>query len=179
MDFYIEQGLLNIQLLAKALSDHQLVGDIMKATLCKWKWKIGRDKNPFIATQYKYPQDESRRLRSVREFSIRNNIEIYIGENKFPLQRENDKFIMEAAEEMGFNSFELRFLNHCRLFLNVISISDITSESGKSLDPTVMKFKNYQAGNRILEFIKANRITPSGQYGLSLLQILPGSDKVL
>ena len=34
MDFYIEQGLLNIQLLAMALSHHQLVGDIMKAALC-------------------------------------------------------------------------------------------------------------------------------------------------
>ena len=42
---------------------------------------------------------------------------------------------------MGFTSFELRLLNHCRLFLNVISISDIASEPGKSLDPTVMKLK--------------------------------------
>ena len=105
MDFYTEQGLLNIQLLTKALSDHQLVGDITKAALCKWKWQIGTGKNPFTATQYKYPQDESRWLRSVREFSIRNNIEIRIGENEFPLQRENDKYIMEAAEEMGFSSF--------------------------------------------------------------------------
>ena len=141
MDFYTEQGLLNIQLLTKALSDQQLVGDITKAALSKWKWQIGTGKNPFTSTQYTYPQDESRWLRTVREFSIRNNIEICIGENEFPLQRENDKYIMEAAEEMGFTSFELRFLNHCRLFLNVISISDITSDSGKSLDPTVMKFK--------------------------------------
>ena len=110
-------------------------------TLCKWKWQIGTGKNPFTATQYKNPQDKSRWLRSVSDFLIRNNIEIRIGENEFPLQRENDKYIMEAAEEMGFTSFELRFLYHCRLFLNVISISDITSKSGKSSDPTVMKFK--------------------------------------
>ena len=141
MDFYTEQGLLNIQLLTKALSDQQLVGDITKAALSKWKWQIGTGKNPFTSKQYTYPQDESRWLRTVREFLIRNNIEICIGENEFPLQRENDKYIMEVAEEMGFTPFELRFLNHCRLFLNVISISDITSDSGKSVDPTVMKFK--------------------------------------
>ena len=56
------------------------------------------NRHPFTATQYKYPQDKSRWLRSAREFLIRYNIEIYIGENGFPLQRENDKYIMEAAE---------------------------------------------------------------------------------
>ena len=48
---------------------------------------------------------------------------------------------MKWAEEMGFSQFELRFLNHCQLYLKVMSISDITNESGSSLDPSVMKFK--------------------------------------
>ena len=48
---------------------------------------------------------------------------------------------MELAEDLGFCSCELRFLNHCRLFLNVISLSDIVNESGRGIDPTVTNFK--------------------------------------
>ena len=55
---------------------------------------------------------------------------------------------MEWAEEMGFTSFELRFLNHCCLYLNVISVSDIANESGNNLDTSIMKYK-YLPGEKI------------------------------
>ena len=49
---------------------------------------------------------------------------------------------MEWAEEMGFTSFELSLLNHCCLHHNVICVSDIADESGKNVDPSIMKFKS-------------------------------------
>ena len=68
-------------------------------------------------------------------------MKVNIEEADYPLQRDNDKYIMELAEDLGFRSCELRFLNHCRLFLNVISLSDIVNESGRGIDPTVTNFK--------------------------------------
>ena len=135
LDFYAEQGILNIQILLKALTDNQLVGDITRITIHKWKWHLGSGNDPFWKHKYQYPQDESQWLQNVRRFAVQNGIQICSGPSNFPLQRVHDTYIMEWAEEMGFTNFELRFLNHCRLYLNVISISDISKESGNKLEP--------------------------------------------
>jgi hypothetical protein len=58
-----------------------------------------------------------------------------------PLLRENDQYIMEAAEEAGFCDSAVRFMNYCRLYLNVISLADITNESGMTIDSRVLKQK--------------------------------------
>ena len=112
MDLYIEQGLLNLQLLTKALSDSQLVGDLTWLTIRKWKWQLGTGNDPFQDSQYQYPQDESKWLQSVRHFAVRYHIRLSTVGYDYPLQRLNDKYIMEWAKEMGFSHFELRFLNH-------------------------------------------------------------------
>ena len=123
------------------MSDRQLVGDVTRLTIRKWKWQLGTGNDPFQDSQHHYPQDESQWLQSVRKFAVRYHIRLSTSGQEYPLQRVNDRYIMEWAEEMGFSHFELRFLNHCRLYLNVISISDITNELGKSIDPEFMTFK--------------------------------------
>jgi Reverse transcriptase (RNA-dependent DNA polymerase) len=141
MSLYMEQGLLNIQLLLKALSDCHMAGDVIRLTIQKWKWHLGTGGDPFQDHTYEYAHDESKWLKSVRKFAVQNQINISTGIHEYPLQRVHDRYIMEWAEAMGFSSFELRFLNHCRLYLNVISVSDISIESGRSIDPDVMTFK--------------------------------------
>jgi hypothetical protein len=141
----MEQGLLNIQLLLKALNDNQLLGNVTRSTIRKWKWQLGTGNDPFQDLTYQYVQDENKWLKLVRQFSIQNNVKISSGRKEYPLQCVHDRYIMEWAEEMGFSLFELRFLNHCRLYLNVISVSDITNESGRSIDPKVMTFKKLPA----------------------------------
>jgi hypothetical protein len=47
MDLYLEQGLLNLQLLLTALSDSQLVGDVARLTMRKWKWQLGTGHDTF------------------------------------------------------------------------------------------------------------------------------------
>ena len=100
MDLYIEQGILNMQILLKALADTQLVGDITRITISKWKWNLGTGKDPFWEHKHQYPQDESKWLQSVRTFAVQQNIQIHTGNNEFPLQRTHDRYIMEWAEEM-------------------------------------------------------------------------------
>jgi hypothetical protein len=60
LDFYVEQGILNIQILLKALADNQLVGNITRIiTVSKWKWHLGSENDPLWEHKYQYPQDES------------------------------------------------------------------------------------------------------------------------
>ena len=52
-------GLLNLQLLTKALSDRQLVGDVTRLTIRKWKWHLGTGNDSFQESKHHYPHDES------------------------------------------------------------------------------------------------------------------------
>jgi hypothetical protein len=57
--------------------------------------------------------------------------------------RENDNAIMETITASGmFRPVEIREINICRLYLQVFYTSDIADNSGKTLEPWVMKGKN-------------------------------------
>jgi hypothetical protein len=140
LNLHIEQNILNSQLLEKALFDKQMAGTITKTAIHHWKWQLGTWKNPF-ESEYKYPHNESQWLNELRKFTIQYQVKVNIEEAEYPLKRDNDKYIMELAEDLGFSSCKLRFLNHYRIFLNVISLSDIVNESGRSFDPTVTNLK--------------------------------------
>jgi hypothetical protein len=58
MDLYIEQGILNLQVLLQAMADYQLAGDIMRITISKLKWSLITGHDPFWEHKYNYPQDE-------------------------------------------------------------------------------------------------------------------------
>jgi len=86
MSLYMEQGLLNIQLLLKALSDCQMAGDVIRLTIQKWKWHLGTGGDPFQDHTYEYTHDESKWLKSVRKFAVQNHINISTGLQEYPLQ---------------------------------------------------------------------------------------------
>jgi hypothetical protein len=113
---------------------------ITKIAIHHWKWNQGKGENTFESA-YKYPHDEHKCFNKLRKFTVQYQVKVNIKKTEYPLQRDNDKFIMELAQELGFSSCELRFLNHCRLFLSVISLSDIVNDSGRGIDPTVTNLK--------------------------------------
>ena len=41
LDLHIEQNILNLQLLERALSDNQMAGTITKTAIHHWKWQLG------------------------------------------------------------------------------------------------------------------------------------------
>ena len=52
----------------------------------------------------------------------------------FPLQREQDFFLMDVAISSPlFTDTEIRFVNYCRLYLQVLQGSDICSACGTRL----------------------------------------------
>ena len=48
-----------------------------------------------------------------------------------PLLREKDEYIMVIVHRMNLSATETRYINYCRLYLNVISIADLSDEAGK------------------------------------------------
>jgi hypothetical protein len=100
-----------MQLLKRALKDSQMLEIITRVALQHWQWQLGTGNNPFHS-KYRYPHDESKWLKELRKFTGQYQIEINIGGNEYPLQRENDEYIMDITKDVGLGSFELRFLNH-------------------------------------------------------------------
>ena len=52
-----------------------------------------------------------------------------------PLQRQNDLFLMDLVlDSVQFKPCDIRRINYCRLYLNVLLLSDITTASGREID---------------------------------------------
>ena len=55
-------------------------------------------------------------------------------------QRENDQYIMDIIfRSAQFKPVEIRKLNYCRLYMNVVTLADITKPNGLNLDPCLSK----------------------------------------
>ncbi len=57
----------------------------------------------------------------------------------FKLFRHDDQFLMSAFLHQGYGPQQLKILNDCRMFLKVITLSDITTSCGTRLKPSVVE----------------------------------------
>jgi len=70
-------------------------------------------------------------LTSLWQFTSQAKIVLDIEHKWLPqLPRENDAFIMDLALTYRFTPMQLKYINHCRLYLQVLTISEITDASG-------------------------------------------------
>ena len=51
--------------------------------------------------------------------------------------RENDQFLMDIFSNQGYNKNKLRAINRCRIYLRVITLSDIGTYDGKTICPEI------------------------------------------
>jgi hypothetical protein len=55
------------------------------------------------------------------------------------LERLHDRHIMDMVlQSPHFTSKDIRLINYCRLYLQVVTVSDITTAEGTGLDPTML-----------------------------------------
>jgi hypothetical protein len=56
-----------------------------------------------------------------------------------PKQREGDVYLMDMIiNAKTFSNADIRKLNYCRLYLKVVTLSDITKPNGEELDPSML-----------------------------------------
>ena len=85
------------------------------------------------------PHFESKWLNSMRQFLRGIQGRIRLDVSFLPeIQRVKNSFIMDHILERGdFSPTEIRRLNYCRLFLQAITVSDISTATGTKLAPGV------------------------------------------
>ena len=73
------------------------------------------------------------------KFADENNIKI-VSNNETPAtRRTHDRYLMPCFEQYGLTKTELGRLNRCRLFLQAITIADITTIDGKHIRPECLR----------------------------------------
>lgn len=73
-------------------------------------------------------------IKSTWEFCWKNNIKIVIPDPAPLLEREHDRFITDVFVENGFTGAQLYTLNQCRVYLEALTVSDISSADGLRLE---------------------------------------------
>jgi hypothetical protein len=76
------------------------------------------------------------------------------------IQRVNDSFIMDRVLERGdFTRKEIRKINYCRLYLQAITVSDISNATGMTLMPGI-RSGEYTIWSSVTHFHKTNQAKP-------------------
>jgi hypothetical protein len=128
-DMEVEQGLHNLGTIINGLHNNEIVGQVHKAMMRTWFWALGM--NPLKHEIINITHDESLCPRTASQFISKHNIRIALANPIYPLLKENDQYIITSAYNLPFTAYALKYINYCRLFLNVISIVDLTDSSGK------------------------------------------------
>ena len=79
-------------------------------------------------------------ITNLRSFMEQHNLRIRLKDPwKLTLQCENDQFIMEMFTVKKISSFKLFHLNCCRMYLNVLTLADITTADGLSIRQDIVE----------------------------------------
>jgi hypothetical protein len=113
-----------------------LAGKLLRIAVAWFQVQVGVSYSFLESVKSPLPQLESKWLSSLRQFLARSDAHLHIDMPNLPhLQRLHDCNIMDAIQSSRkFTNTEICRLNYCRLFLNVVTISDLTDISGRHLD---------------------------------------------
>jgi hypothetical protein len=102
-------------------------------------WALGM--NPLKNEISNITHDESLWSRTTAQLMSKHNIRIVLANPIYPLLRENNQYIITLAYNLPFTANDLKYINYYRLFLNVISIADLTDASGKYVASEMYQIK--------------------------------------
>jgi hypothetical protein len=130
MDLYVEQGVAHIMFILGQIRSFSPAADTILILLESYQISSGLPDNPFQFTKVQ-SYVSSPWVQSVQQFLCQCNATIALpGLHIIGLLRQNDAFIMHTAVALGFSASDLSCINQCRLFLQVMTLSEICNDNG-------------------------------------------------
>lgn len=136
-DIYLEQGIAQLQRLFQALRTPGYPRDLLLLSLKWWHVHAGVNFNLLQEPSRPCHHLEGSWLSSIRQFlsTCQGSLAFHDRFHSLPL-RESDECIMTVlTESTKFGSKRMRVLNHCRLYLRVTYISELSTSLGDCLIP--------------------------------------------
>ncbi len=140
-DLYTDQGYGQLKLLVGHLKLKDDIGDLILIAISHLQLHTGSG-DPFFSLPYPHFSRwiDQNWLTSIWKHTHQIHIKVEVEKHWIPtLAREHDNFLMEIFQAHNFSPSQLRQLNHCRLFLQVITISDIATADGKRILPSALQ----------------------------------------
>ena len=170
-DLYVEQGLGTVKQVISYLRTGGQPKTLLEIAVAWAQYSAGTEKNIFQDVQQPLPYLDAPYLQHLRIFlkSTQANLQM-INYGQLPLQRPNDKYIMQHTMNMKFNDVELTYIDRCRRYLQVLTIADITTPCGRYLDDDKTQGTPTNFSSRSLTRLS---ITPT--FAISDASVLPRS----
>jgi hypothetical protein len=129
------QGAGKIQLLLRHFRTPGQPHDIALVVVDRFQYNAGVGFHILEDTKRDLPHLEGIWIPTVRAYLATINGLLQIAESKLqPLQRHGDHYIMDAVlASRLFKTREIKFINYCRLYLQVLSFSDMFNAQGNAL----------------------------------------------
>jgi hypothetical protein len=126
------------------------VGKLLKCTIAWAQLGTGMSYSILAQVTISLPHLEAKWIASLREFLATISASIRLDDPCIPPhQRENDKYLMDLIIQSGrYTPAQVRKLNYCRLYLQAVTLSDITKPNGHKLDPCLLSGRPSLFSNR-------------------------------
>ena len=126
-----EQLIARLNLLLQHYAMDSLLGDKFRAMTCWLQLEIGTDLSPFALPYEKWSSLATQSWHKMLWRTLCwSGVEVYLHSVEIPLPRVNDDTIMAFAMQHGVVGVDLVRLNRCRLWLNLLFLSDIITADG-------------------------------------------------
>jgi hypothetical protein len=131
---YIHQGMTHLLELLKEGDSSSITGELFCATTKRLslELRLGGSFDNWNYTAFATLSTSSW-IKSIWQFCHEHNIQFHDPCPKLLLSRSNDHYLMQLFATYGYRKKDLQQLNECRMYLNAITVSDLTSAGGHSL----------------------------------------------
>jgi hypothetical protein len=161
--WYMQQGVGQLTLFMRHWRQPtSLTGKLPKCAVAWTQMSAGTSYSIFQRVTEELPHLEAKWLTSMRTFMAQINASMELDTTGVPsLQRQHDAHIMDIILESNqFTNAQVRPLNYCRMYLQAVTISDISDATGQQLDRSKMLGKP-NAKSSTTTWIQINQERPS------------------
>ena len=146
---YHTQGLIHLYKFVQFLDSSTITGKLIRVSLEIAIIEIGIGRNLFSLEYNRFHCLLSDSwIKNLWKFADEYRISIIDRITSFPLpQRVGDVFLMEDFAHQGYSKKKLQILNRCRIYLQVLMLSDIMTGNGDCFTMTFKCKKDHQTHN--------------------------------
>ena len=134
---YVQQGVGQITTFLKHWRTKSTAGKLLQIAVAWFQQQAGVSFSILQDVTTDLPHLESKWIASLRKFLADIGMKFHLDETAIPkLQRQYDVHIMDVIlQSKLYKPAEIRRLNYCRLYLKAVTLSDIASVDGLTMDP--------------------------------------------
>jgi hypothetical protein len=132
---YTDQGFGQLKLLVGHLKLRDETGNLVLIAISHIQIQVGSGSKNFTLPYPHYAKwVEQNWLTLIWKHTHQLHITVDVEHHWIPkLTRENDIFLMDEFMKYNFTPYHMKLINQCRLYLQAITIADITAADGKRL----------------------------------------------